>query len=219
MVVLTAGSSLGAGQILPSIVLPCSCSILTALHIGAPDEGLLCSSFSLLLHAFTCITANSCWLESKVTGAGVNPDSLISAPCMVVGSAPRNDLACRLRRSWRSSRLPTSLGSHLSSLLYSVTAGPQATWTAHTLSGTTPYVLVSNQSLAPAALALCMQQLWCFLNVRCRSIQTPSPRVACALNCLHPLLTHIFAFRFGRRCLLWPRLGVNRGASIFAVSN
>jgi hypothetical protein len=29
-----------------------------------------------------------------------------------VGSAPRMDLACRLRRSCWSSRLPTSLGSH-----------------------------------------------------------------------------------------------------------
>jgi len=58
MVVLTAGSSPGAGKLLPVVVLPCSCSFLTALHIGAPEEGLLCSSFSLLLHAFSILAAN-----------------------------------------------------------------------------------------------------------------------------------------------------------------
>jgi hypothetical protein len=70
MVVLTAGSLPGAGQLMPSIVRPCSCSFLTTLHIGAPEEGLLCSSFSLLLHAFSSLAANRCCLESKVTGAG-----------------------------------------------------------------------------------------------------------------------------------------------------
>jgi len=99
MVVLTAGSSPGAGLLMPLIVRPCSCSFLTTLHIGAPEEGLLCSSFSLPLHAFSSLAANRCCLESKVTGAGVSPDSLISAPRGVVGSAPRIDLACQLRRS------------------------------------------------------------------------------------------------------------------------
>jgi len=122
MVVLTTGSSPGAGQLMPLVVRPCSCSFLTALHIGAPEEGFLCSSFSLLLHAFSILAANRCCLESKITGAGISPDSLISAPRGVVGSAPRMDLACRLRRSWRPSRLPTSLGSHQSSLPYSATA-------------------------------------------------------------------------------------------------
>jgi hypothetical protein len=40
-----------------------------------------------------------------MTGVGVSPESLINAPRGVVGSVPRMDLACRLRRSWRSSRL------------------------------------------------------------------------------------------------------------------
>jgi hypothetical protein len=142
MVVLTTDSSLGGRQSVPWVVRPCSCSSLISSHIGAPEEGLWCSSFSLLLHAFVSLAANRCCLESRITGAGVSPDSLISAPCGVVGSAPRMDLACRLRRSWRSSRLPTSLGSHQSSLPYSATARTHATWTALTLSGTTPYVLV-----------------------------------------------------------------------------
>jgi hypothetical protein len=127
MVVLTAGSSPGAGQFMPSVVRPCSCSFRTTLHIGAPEEGLLCSSFRLLLHAFSSLAANRCCLESKVTGSGVSPDSLITAPRGVMGRAPRTDLACRLRRSWRSSRLPTSLGSHQSSLPYSATGWTHAT--------------------------------------------------------------------------------------------
>jgi len=76
MVVLTGVPSPGAGQFMPSVIRPCSCSFLTTLHIGAPEEGLLCSSFSLLLHAFSSLAANRCCLESKVTGAGVSPDSL-----------------------------------------------------------------------------------------------------------------------------------------------
>ena len=134
IIVLTTGSSPGAGQHMPSVVLPCSCSVSTTRPIGVPDEGSSCSSFSLLLHALASLAANRCCLESKITGAGVSRDSLIKAPLGVVGSAPRTDLACRLRRSWRSSRLPTSLGSHQSSLPYSATAWTQATWTALTLS-------------------------------------------------------------------------------------
>jgi len=192
MVVLTAGSSPGAGQLMPSIVQPCSCSFLTTLHIGAPEDVLLFSSFSLLLHAFSSLAANRCCLDSKVTGAGVSPDYLIGAPRGVVCSATRIDLACRLMRSWRSSCLPTSLGSHQSWLPYSATTWAHATWTARTLSGTTPYVLVSDRSLASAALAFFMHRLWCSLNVRCASIQTPSQRVACALNRMDPFPTLIF---------------------------
>jgi len=108
MMVLTADSSPGTSQFMPSVVRPCSCSFLTALHIGAPEAGFWCSSFNLLLHAFASLAVNLCCLESKITGAGVSPASLISAPSGVVGSAARMDLACRFRRSWRSSRLPTS---------------------------------------------------------------------------------------------------------------
>jgi hypothetical protein len=149
-----------------SVVRPCSCSFLTTLHIGAPEEGLLSSSFSLLLPTFSSLAADRCCPKSKVTGAGVSPDCLISAPRGVVGSAPRMDLACQLRRSWRSSRLPTSLWSHQSSLMYSATAWTHATWTARTLSGTTPYVLVSDRCLASAALAFFMHRLWCCVRTR-----------------------------------------------------
>jgi len=219
MVVLTAGSSPGAIQFKPSLVWPCSCSFLTTLHIGVPEAGFLCSFFNLLLHAFASLAVNHCCLESKNTGAGVSPAALISAPRGVMGSAPRIGLACRFRRSWRSSCLPTSLGSHQSSLPYSATAWTHATWTAITISGTTPYVLVRVRSLASAALAFFMHRLWCSLNVRCASIQTPSQRVACAMKCMDTFPTHIFAVCFGRRCSLWPCLRVNSAASVFAVSN
>jgi len=138
MVVLTTDSSPGGGQCVPVVVRPCSCSSLITLHIDAPEEGLWSSSFSLQLHAFASLAVNRCCPESKITGAGVSPHSLSSAPCGVVGSAPRIDLACRLMRSWRSSRLPTSLGSHQRSLPYSATAWTHLTWTVLTLSGTTP---------------------------------------------------------------------------------
>jgi hypothetical protein len=69
MVVLTTGSSPGAGQFMPLVVLPCSCSALTALQIGAPEEVLLCSYISLLLHAFSILAANSCCLAPMITGA------------------------------------------------------------------------------------------------------------------------------------------------------
>jgi len=219
MMVLTTDPSPRAGHIMPLVVWPCSCSSLTTLHIGAPEEGFWCNSASLPLHASLSLAANRCCLESKTTGAGVSPDSLISAPRGVVGSAPRMDLACRLRRSWRSSRLPASLGSHQSSLPYSATAWTHATWTALTLSGTMPYVVVRVRSLASAALAFFTHRLCCSLNVRCVSIQTPNQGVACVLNHMTPLPTLIFAVSFGRRCFLWPRLHVNRAASVFAVSN
>jgi len=219
MVVLTTDSSPGGGQSVPSVVWPCSCSSLITLHIGVPAEGLWCSSFNLLLRAFATLAANRCCLESRITGAGVSPDFLISAPCGVVSSTPRMDLACRLRRSWRSSRLPTSLGSHQSSHPNSSTAWTHATRTALTLSGTTPYVLVKVQSLASAALAFFMHPLWSSLNVRCASIQTPSQHVACVLNRMIPLPTLILAVSSSQWCFLWPRLRVNSAASVFAVSH
>jgi len=138
MVVLTTDSWPGGGQSVPSVVRPCSCSTLITLHIGAPEEGLWSSSFSLLLHAFASLAVIRCCLQSKITGAGVNPNSLFGAPCRVVCSAPRINLACRLRRSWRSSRLPTTPGSHGGSLPYSATAWLHATSTPHTLSRMTP---------------------------------------------------------------------------------
>jgi len=84
IMVLTTGSSPRAGQLMSSVVRLCSCSISTTRHIGVPDEGSLCSSFSLLLHPFASLAANRCCLESKITGAGVSPDSLISAPLGVI---------------------------------------------------------------------------------------------------------------------------------------
>ena len=149
----------------------------TTRYTGKPDEWSSSRFFSLLLHAFGSPAVNHCCLESKITGAGVSPDSLIDAPLQVVGSAPRMDLDCQLRRSWRSSRLPTSLGSNQSSLPYSLTTGTVDTGIALTLAGTTPYDSVGDRSHASAALAFFMNKLWCSLNVRCASSRMPSERV------------------------------------------
>jgi len=199
MVALTTVSLPGASQFMPLVVWPCQCSFLTTLHIGVPQEWFWCSSFTWLLHAFSCLAANCCCLQSTITGADVSPYSLLSAPRRVVGSVPRMDLACRLRRrSWRSSRLPTSLGSHHRSLPYSATTGTQATWTALTLSGTTLYVFVRVRSPACAALAHFTHQVCCSLNVGCTSIQTPCQRVTGVLYHMNPFPTLIFAVSFDR---------------------
>jgi len=142
-----------------------------------------------------------CCLDSKITGTGVSPESLIHSPRGVVGSAPRIDLAYRLRRSWRSSRLPASLGSHNSSLPYSATGWTHVSWTALALSGTTLYVLVRVQSLASAALPFFMLRLWCSLRVRFASIHAPSQRVACLVHRIKLSPTLIFAVSCGRRGL------------------
>ena len=219
MVVLSTDFSPAAGQFIPSVVRPCLCSFLTTLHIGAQDVGFWCSSFSLLLHAFSSLTANGCCLKSNNTVPGVNPESHMSAPSGVVGSAPRMGLARRFKRSWRLSRLPTSLGSHQSSLPSSATTWTPAIWTALTVSGRMPYILVRVRSLASAALAFFMHRLCCSLNVRCASIQIASHHVACVLNRTNPCPTLIVAARFGWRGFLWPRLPVNSAAMVFAVSN
>jgi len=106
MTVLTTDSSPGGGQLMPSVVPACSCSFFTSLHAAAPEEGFWCSLLSLLLHVFASLAEKRCCLHSQITGGGVSPESLINPPRGVEGSAPRMDLACRLRRSWRSSRLP-----------------------------------------------------------------------------------------------------------------
>jgi len=121
IMVLTTGSLPVASQFMRLVLQPCSCSLLTTLHIGAPEEGFLCRSFNLLLHALTSLAVNLCCLESKVTGMGVIPDCLISAPHWVVGSVPRFSLPWRLTGSWRSSRPPTSVESHQRSIRHSAT--------------------------------------------------------------------------------------------------
>ena len=174
MTVLTTDSSPGAGQLIPSVVRQFSCSFFRTLHTGVPEQGFWCSLLSLFLDTFTSLAAKRCCLDSKITTVGVSPESLIIAPRGVVGSTPKIDQASRLRRSWRSSRLPHLLGSHQSSLPYSVTAWTHATWTALALSGTTPSVLVRVRSQASADPAFFMHRMWCSLNMRCASIQTLS---------------------------------------------
>ena len=164
--VRTTDSSPAGSQSVLSVDQPSSRSSMITLHIGAPVEGLCCGSISLLMHAFASLAVNRGGLASKITSTGVRPDSLISAPCWVICSAPRMDLAYRLRSGWRSSRLPTSLGSHLSSLQYSATAWTHATWSVLTVTGTSQYFLVRIRSLASTALAFFMHWLCCSLNVR-----------------------------------------------------
>jgi len=72
---------------------------MTALHIGAPQEGFLCSCCRLLLHALSSVAANRCCLESKISGTGVSSDSLISAYRRVMGSVPRMKLASQWKKS------------------------------------------------------------------------------------------------------------------------
>jgi hypothetical protein len=171
---------------MPSVVRWCSCSVWTTRHFGVLDEGCLCSSFSLLPNVFASLSAKCCCcLESKITGAGVSPDFLINTSLGVVGSTPGMDLVCHLKRCWKLFHLPTTLGSHQSSLPYSATAWTQATWTACTLSGSTLCVLVSGRSLASADQIPVIHRLWCSLNVRCVYIQMRSQHIACWLNCMN----------------------------------
>jgi len=156
---------------------------------------------------------------SQFTAAGVSPGPSINVPSGVVVSAARIDLLCGLQSSWRSSRVPASLGSYRSSFPYSATAWMHATWTARTVFGTTPYVVLRVWNRASAALVFFMRQLWCSLGVRAASIETQSHRIACLLNCMNPSPTLIIAVSFGRICLLWPHLPVNSATSHFAVSN
>jgi len=79
---------------MPLVVRLCTCLLVTALQIGAPELGFLCSSISLQLHAFSILAANCCCLESMLTGASVSPDCLVSVPHEVVDSAPQMVLAC-----------------------------------------------------------------------------------------------------------------------------
>jgi len=87
MTVLTTNYSPGDGQLMLSVGWPCSCSFFTALHTCVPEKGFWCSFLSLLLHAFGSAVAKCCSVDSKITGTGVSPESLSSAPHGVVGSA------------------------------------------------------------------------------------------------------------------------------------
>ena len=95
----------------------------------------------------------------------------------------------------------------------------QASYTALTHAGATPYVLVSDLSCASAALAFFMHRSWCSLHVRCLSMQAPSHLVASLINLTKPLPTRIFTVSFGCRCFIWPRLPVNSADSVVALSN
>jgi len=56
--------------------------------------GWSCTAFNLEpSHALASLAVNCCYLESGASGAGVSPDSLISAPIGIVGRAPSIVLA------------------------------------------------------------------------------------------------------------------------------
>ena len=84
-----------AGQFIPLVVRPCSCSVLTTLHIGALEEEFRCNFLNLLLDAFGGLAGNHCCLESKTIRGGASPESVIIAPRGVVGREPRMDRVCR----------------------------------------------------------------------------------------------------------------------------
>jgi len=94
----------------------------------------------------------------------------------------------------------------------------QAIWMALTVSGTTPYIVVSDLSQAPAALDVFIRQLWYSLNGRFLSILMPSQRVAFPVNRTKPSPTLIFAANFGWKCFLWPYLHVNNAAYLDCYS-
>lgn len=54
--VLTAGSSPGASQIMPSVLRQYSCSVLTTMGIDALEEGFLCSTASWCWQRFRTVT-------------------------------------------------------------------------------------------------------------------------------------------------------------------
>jgi hypothetical protein len=209
----------GAGKLVSSVFRPGSCRILNTWPMGVPDKHSSGSSTRLLLHAFRSLAANNCFLEPNISSAGVSPDFRISAPHRVVGSAPRTDLACQLRVGWRSSRLPTSLGSHQSSLPDRPTGWTKGTWTALMLSDRTLYIIVRVRSLASAAHAFPRHWLWCIWNVRCASIQTPSQSVANLSNHMNPFATFTLAVTICQRCFLLSGLELNGAAPVCAVWN
>lgn len=157
--VLTTDSSPEAGELLPSVIWLCSCSVLTPLHIGVLEEGFWSSSFILIVYAFASPAVNHCCLQSNITGVGVSPASHSSTLCGVMGSAARMDFACQFRRSWRSSRTSTSMRSHQHSLPSSATAQTQAILRDLTHSGPTLYTFIMVTSVALAALEYFMHWL------------------------------------------------------------
>ena len=138
----TPDSSPWGSHFMHSVVQLCSCYSFTTLHLGSPNGRLWSNSCSLLLCESATLTANNGSLELRITRAGVTSDSLTSALCGVVVSTRRMVLACGFRRSWRSSRLPRSLGSYQISPPDNPTACSHATWMPLTLSRTTTYVVV-----------------------------------------------------------------------------
>jgi hypothetical protein len=182
---------------------------LNTLNIEAPEEGFRCSSWCMLLHVSASLATKCYCLQSKVTCPGVTPDYLTSGPHGVVRSKPKMDVACRLRRSWRSSPLRTSLRSHHSTDIYSATAWTYATWPALTMAGTITYIVVSVRTLPSADLAFFIHRLFRSLNVRCASFLIPSKHVTCVLSYTNLLRTVISAVSFGLRCIQGPLLRLN----------
>jgi len=149
----------------------------------------------------------------------VCPESPIHAPHWVVGSAPRVDLACRFRNTWRSSRLLHSISFHTSSLQFSSTAWALHIYTTLPHSCMTPCVSVSDCHHASVAFPLIMYQWWCSLNVRWACIRNPSHLVASLLHLMKQCPTPIFAVNFGRWCMVWPCLQVKHATSVSVPLN
>lgn len=145
------------------------------------------------------IDTNCCCLGSRATASGVSPEFHISVPGRVDGYTPRVDLACQLRRSWRSSCQLPSFAFHKSSLLYSAISWTQASGTALTHADTIICTPVSDRSRASGPLASFMHQMCCSLNVVCVSIQAHRHLVAFQSNLPKLFASRVFADTFGVR--------------------
>jgi len=79
-------------------------SFLITLPSGVSMMGASYNSFNFVPSgAFASHAANRGCPACRSTSSGGSPDSRISRPRRVIARAPRVDLACRLRRSWRPS--------------------------------------------------------------------------------------------------------------------
>jgi len=84
--------------------------------------------------------------------------------------------------------------------------------------GSTPHVLLTNWSHAFVALAFSMHWLWCSLNIRWASTQTPSLPVASMLNLMKLFPTYIFVVRFRCRFFLKVCLQAKVASSVLVGS-
>ena len=129
--------------------------------------------------------------------AGLSPDSIDSAPRLVVRKAPVVARASRLTSSCNSSARPvvprTLPPFHHNSAPNMATDWTHADMTLLQFAGKRPICPVSRFSRFIAFLQLFSLVAWCSFSVRCDSSHTPSHRVAIRLNGISLSLTFTWA--------------------------